>query len=413
MEQKSVLASETSLSELERLKKIIDKKEITINYQPIINLDNASVFGYEALCRGPVNSSLHSPVNLFETAERNGFLYTLESLVRELSIRRFRELELSAKLFLNLNSRVINEPGFAKGQTRRLVHHLGLKSCQVVFEITERNSIKDFPGFRKALEHYRKQGFLVAIDDAGAGYSSIQAIAEIQPDFIKIDMSLIRNVDKDRTKQAVLETLVTLAGKINSSLIAEGIETYEELAVIKGLGIGLGQGFYLGFPSPDPVKSGSINSPGLKKLIGPNYHLTNVNLKPLLTPVMFVPDSALNKATDEMFSNHPQIKSVVVTNRSRPVGVIVKEKFYRHLDSHHDPSQFLTDSVTSVMDKNPVIIKANLSLTVICQLITYKKACSFDDFALLADDGYIIGAVPIHLVFLKYINTNIEKGRLL
>lgn len=89
------------------------------------------------------------------------------------------------------------------------------------------------------------------------------------------------------------------------------------------------------------------------------------------------------------------------------------EKFYRHLDSHHDPSQFLTDSVTSVMDKNPVIIKANLSLTVICQLITYKKACSFDDFALLADDGYIIGAVPIHLVFLKYINTNIEKGRLL
>ena len=154
------------------LKEVITTKNISTLFQPIFNLEDNTVFGHEALCRGPENSEFYSPLPLFSTAEELGLLYPLENLAMETAIRRFTEFQLDTKLFINLSPRIINEPGFAKGQTRRLVKHLELQPSQIVFEITERSSIKDFASFKKALEHYRQQGFLVAVDDAGAGYSS-------------------------------------------------------------------------------------------------------------------------------------------------------------------------------------------------------------------------------------------------
>ncbi|HWI54684.1 MAG TPA: EAL domain-containing protein, partial [Desulfobacteria bacterium] len=161
--------------------RLIHNRDVSILFQPISDLTNGDVFGIEALCRGPINTKYYDPVALLTSGEDVGLLYPLESMIRENSIRKFSGLGLSSKLFLNLTPKIVNEPGFAKGQTRRLVKHLGIQPSQVVFEITERSSIKDFTSFRKALEHYREQGFLVAVDDAGAGYSSLQAIAELHP----------------------------------------------------------------------------------------------------------------------------------------------------------------------------------------------------------------------------------------
>jgi EAL domain-containing protein (putative c-di-GMP-specific phosphodiesterase class I) len=109
-----------------------------------------------------------------------------------------------------------------------------------VFEITERQSIDDYASFTKALDHCRKQGYRIAIDDAGAGYSFLQAIAELRPDYIKIDRSIIHRIDRDKMKEMLVETLVMLAQKINCQIIAEGIETFEELEVVRRLGVHFG-----------------------------------------------------------------------------------------------------------------------------------------------------------------------------
>ncbi len=221
-------------------------------YQPIVSLATADTLGWEALTRGPANSYFTSPVNLFTYAEKHGQLYTLERTCRKLALRDMPPLQPKQKLFINIDPQTINDPNFVKGETRAILESLGLTPANVVLELTERRSIQDFTTFRKSLKHYRDQGYLIAIDDAGAGYSSLQSIVELHPEYIKMDMSLVRNVDSDTVKKALLETFVTFAQKVNCKIIAEGIETPQELETLIKLGITLGQGYLLAHPSSPP-----------------------------------------------------------------------------------------------------------------------------------------------------------------
>jgi len=141
------------------------------------------------------------------------------------------------------------DPKFAPGRTLDVLRNAGLGPENVVFEITERHSIKDFNLFHQTLDHYRTQGFQIAIDDAGTGYSGLSSIATLQPEYIKIDMSLVRDVHKDPVKQALLETFVTFADKIGAKVIAEGIEKKSEASRLSEMGMHYGQGFYFGRPA--------------------------------------------------------------------------------------------------------------------------------------------------------------------
>jgi c-di-GMP-related signal transduction protein len=165
---------------------------------------------------------------------------------------------------------------------------------------------------------------LVAVDDAGAGYSSLQAIAELHPDYIKLDMSLIHGIDSNPTKKALLETFVTFAGKINSSLIAEGIETASELQEIKKLGISLGQGFFLAKPStesPHPEFA-------FTRLLNSAESLTNKELSSIITNVPSI--SANTRINDilDYFTNNTSAPAVIVVDKSVPTGVVGEKSFY-------------------------------------------------------------------------------------
>src|SRR5690606_12263676 len=134
-------------------------------------------------------------------------------LAREKAIAGCCELNKYQKVFINIPAQVIHDPQFTPGQTMKVLGAFGLAPHNVVFEITERSSIEDFSATKRLLEHYRIQGYQIAIDDAGAGYSSMQAIAELQPDYIKIDRSLIQNIHKDQIKEYIVDTFVTFAQK--------------------------------------------------------------------------------------------------------------------------------------------------------------------------------------------------------
>ncbi|MFZ3172353.1 MAG: EAL domain-containing protein [Carboxydocellales bacterium] len=239
---------------LHHFRQIISEDRLRIEFQPIVSLDNAGILGWEALTRGPVDSYFASPLALFSFAEEAGMLYPLERTCRHMALRDMPNLECQQKLFINIDPQTINDPHFIKGETKAILESLGLTPANIVFELTERRSIQDFPTFRKSLKHYRDQGYLIAIDDAGAGYSSLQSIVELHPDYIKMDMSLVRNVDTENVKRALLETFVTFARKVNCEIIAEGIETPQELETLINLGINNGQGYYLARPAHPPLQ---------------------------------------------------------------------------------------------------------------------------------------------------------------
>jgi len=231
------------------LQRIISQNSILILFQPIVFLEGLGVLGYEALSRGPEDSGFEGTEMLFSFAESTNMLLELERLCRKNALRAAQSLNIGHKIFLNSSARALQDKDFTPDQLAELVSELGLKQDGIVLEITERVAIQEWESFRKVLRKFRDHGFQIAIDDMGAGYSSLQAIAELEPDYLKFDISLVRNIHENLIKKGLLETLVTLSSKINASVIAEGIEDREEYQVLRSLGVQLGQGYLFASPS--------------------------------------------------------------------------------------------------------------------------------------------------------------------
>jgi EAL domain-containing protein (putative c-di-GMP-specific phosphodiesterase class I) len=229
--------------------RLLLKRLINPVYQPIVSLHQEQVFGYEALTRTKDGTWFNGPMDLFLFAEQEGLTYALDRLAREKAIDGCMPLKKEQKLFINVMAQIMEDPGFSPGQTLSLLEQHRLSPHNVVFEITERSSIADFGSVKRALEHYRSQGYQIAIDDVGAGYSSLQSIVELRPDYLKVDRSIIQNIHLDDMKEHILLTLIQLAAKMGISIIAEGIEQKEELAKVRDMGVHYAQGYLLGSPA--------------------------------------------------------------------------------------------------------------------------------------------------------------------
>ena len=235
----------------ETFKEILRKRRIRTVYQPIFHLESMEVFGHEALTRGPHDTAFESPELLFQFAAENEATWELEQLCLGSSASRYAYPGAS-HLFINVEADTI--AALSRQGAEAIPPLFGLK-CPVVLEVTERSAIGDIPIFRAALNQLRDKGFLIAIDDAGSGYASLQAIAELRPNFIKVANTLITGLRSDTIKRDVVEMLVNLSRRIDAECVAEGIETPEDLEECRSLGIPYGQGFYIGIPAERPASA--------------------------------------------------------------------------------------------------------------------------------------------------------------
>ncbi|HUH13927.1 MAG TPA: EAL domain-containing protein [Longimicrobiales bacterium] len=235
-----------SVEERERVRKVVDLKTtiaegaVFIEYHPIIVSETEEVYGYEALARG-VNRELRSPEVLFEVAEEANLVWELSRLLRKRAVAGIvSDLKEGQFLFLNIDPHDFDDPSF-----RNLVpEDLGIPDpSRIVLEITERTAIKDYPRFREYLDRFRSMGFRFAVDDAGSGYAGLGSIANLEPDYIKLDISLISNIESNFLKQHLVGTMVEFAETHDAMVVAEGVERPEEFETIKQLGVHLTQGF--------------------------------------------------------------------------------------------------------------------------------------------------------------------------
>jgi len=228
------------------LRSALDKKDIRILFQPIVNLSTRVPIGYEALARGPKGTFLENPLDLFAFAAGAGMLFELDSLCRDLSVQKAAFLKKEEMLFLNTDPSVINTERFQK---LAFLDGSAITPGQACIEITERTCVKSFPVFSMYMKDMRSKGVKVAIDDVGEGYSSLNAIAELKPEFIKIDITIVRNIDSDNVKFNLVRLIAALAKSMNSHLIAEGVETEEECKKLLSLRVAYGQGYLFGRPA--------------------------------------------------------------------------------------------------------------------------------------------------------------------
>ncbi|MEP6994238.1 MAG: EAL domain-containing protein [Acidobacteriota bacterium] len=235
----------------ETFKEILRKRRIRTVYQPIFQLEALDIFGHEALTRGPADTAFESPELLFQFAGENEATWDLEQLCLSSAASKYPITD-GSHLFINVESETI--AALSRSGAEAIPPLFSLK-CPVVLEVTERSAIRDLPVFRAALKQLREQGFRIAIDDAGSGYASLQAIAELRPNFIKVANTLITGLRSDSIKRDVVEMLVNLSRRIDAVCVAEGIETPEDLEECRRLGIPYGQGFYLGVPAERPARA--------------------------------------------------------------------------------------------------------------------------------------------------------------
>lgn len=234
----------------EHLAQIIRDEDVYTLVHPIFDLGDLSILGYEALTRGPVDSEFERPDKLFHIAYDADLVLRLERLCRKKAIAAAATLPAGRLMFINIEPEAVADPELREIMTTTLLAQSNITPDRVVLEITERAAITDFATFRSTLEYVRALGFKVAVDDAGAGYGSLQCLAEVHPEWLKIDISLIHNIDTDAIRAQLVSSLVSFSDNIGVSLIAEGIETKAELAKLRELGVRYGQGFLFTRPVP-------------------------------------------------------------------------------------------------------------------------------------------------------------------
>lgn len=231
----------------ERLARVVHDKLIATVFQPVVNLRTKAVIGYEALSRGPAGTELENPEVMFELARDFDLVWELEALCIENVLPWLHDVCSRGYLFFNLESQFIQQ---LQQRGTEVFDPFFESNRQIVIEVTERSAIRDYRTFRHTLHNLKQMGFKIAIDDCGSGYATLEAVAELQPDYLKVGHSLFHGVDKDPIRRRLVELVARCAETIGARTIAEAIENEDQLRVCLDLGITEGQGFLLARPAP-------------------------------------------------------------------------------------------------------------------------------------------------------------------
>jgi diguanylate cyclase (GGDEF)-like protein len=240
-------------------------------YQPIFSLEDGRPVGFEGLVRPAKDAAISDPSSLFSAAETAGRTVELDLLCLEIVARGAGTLEPGTYLSVNLSPRTLESELFSPSELKAIFRRHGIPLDQVVLELTERQAVEDLAQLRQNVSRCRKAGMRLAADDVGAGNAGLRLLSEIHFDIVKIDLSLVQGGILHDPSHAVLRALQELANRWHASIVAEGVETAEQLTVIRELGLGAGQGYLLGRPGPEraaePIDlDGLVATFGLREL---------------------------------------------------------------------------------------------------------------------------------------------------
>ena len=227
-------------------------------YQPIVDVKTRRIFAHEALIRGTAGEAAHSILSRVTDSNR----YKFDQACRVKAIRTAAELKMETRLSINFLPNAIYRPEVCIRTTLEAARAHGFLIERIMFETLEAERMTDVQWFAEVLREYQKIGFLTAIDDFGAGYAGLNLLADFQPDVVKLDMDLIRNVDTRRSAQVIVRGIVGICEQLNIQIVAEGIETLDEFLCLESMGLHLMQGFLFARPLFESCASdGTINWP--------------------------------------------------------------------------------------------------------------------------------------------------------
>jgi EAL domain-containing protein (putative c-di-GMP-specific phosphodiesterase class I) len=233
---------------LERLQDVLLRDRVVTAYQPILRLREGTIMGFEALSRGPKGSGLEPADALFGAAADHGLLVELDRLCRKRALLSSGRIPSNARIFVNTLPATMRDPQFRGKPLIDFLDKAQVAPSRIVIEITEKLVIDNYGLFRETMSYFTDLGMSFAVDDVGAGYSGLESIAHLKPDFLKIDTVLVRDVHASAVNQAMVKAIVAIGHGIGAAVIGEGIQSEDEVQALRAIGVDYGQGFHLARP---------------------------------------------------------------------------------------------------------------------------------------------------------------------
>ena len=347
---------------------ILEGKKIRPVYQPIVSLSDGEIMGYEALSRIDLPDCSFNTEEMFHVAEATKRVWELEALCRKKSLKHAVNKPRYAKLFINVDPNVIHDEKFKEGTTCKYLQKYGLNPSDIIFEITERTSIDNEETFKQTIQHYTRQNYQIAIDDFGSEYAGLNRICVLEPHFIKIDMAIIRNIDRDTIKKSLVKSFAIFCQNANIKLIAEGIETREELATLIELGIDYGQGYYLKRPQCTLCDLDSSTKQEILQLNlthGAADYQTSFwsNVGHICHEQKITGPDTPGYAIFEYITSDSVISEITVVDESRRVlGVLTRRRLMELFGGQYGYSLHAKKTASELMSKDFLIIDASTSI---------------------------------------------------
>lgn len=392
---------------------ILDGKLLTPHFQPIVSLNQQKIMGYEALIRGPADSQLHNPFDLFATAEQFNLSIKLEFLCREITIQRYADLDIKEKLFINASPGVLLQPDFKKGETLRLLDQYGVSPHSVIIELTEHTPADNYEIMRVSAQHYRSMGFQIALDDLGAGYSGLRLWAELLPEYVKIDKHFIRGLHDDRIKLNFVRSIQSMAVSLNCNVIAEGIETEQEFKVIEKLGVTHAQGYYFARPAAVPLQkvdsslfiSATDRTRDYKA--DPFNITTAAHIITNVTPI-----SSTTSISDVMnlFHQDRELTVLPLVDDLIATGIIFRDKFLTKLfSSRYGIDLHGKHPIKTFIENTPLCVDKNMPIDLVSKQLT--TAMNHDPAFIITDNREYLGIGTLLDLLAEFTRQQIDNAK--
>jgi diguanylate cyclase (GGDEF)-like protein len=404
---------------VEELKYIISNGQVKAVFQPIISLTDGKVLGYEALSRVTCPSFILNTEELFRLASEYNCLWDLEQLCRRKTLEAaFLQPKATKekKLFINVNPRVMHDTKFRNGFTKEYLLKYNMIPENIIFEITEREAIHDIESFQAVIEHYKKQHYKIAIDDAGAGYSGLNLISDIHPHYLKLDMKLIRNIDKDNLKYGLVKALLEFSRITNIGIIAEGIETKEELKTLVNLGVSYGQGYYI--QKPEEVIQNIrtelvdyIRELKFWKSKNQSMQLTSQYIETISKITKVVPAVTKVEEVFDVFREDSGLYGMCIVEREKVLGIITRENLTLKLSGRYGFSLYQRKFITDIMDKEYLEVDFHTPISTVSYLAMERDSSKLYDMIVVTKEGKFYGTVTVKDLLQKITEIDVANAK--
>ncbi len=390
---------------------ILDSSRLTVRYQPIIRFTDGDLIGWEVFIRGPSGTPLFEPEALFHLAQETDHVVDLTQCCLDTIFNGLDSLSPKHKIFINVHPANFQHSGFtAKELRNRLTKH-NLAPDNIVIELSLGKRMDDINFFIKRMSKFKEYGFNIAMDNIGTGDSCMRFIPQFQPEFLKLDLSMTRNIDTDPVHKTIVESLLFMAERINSKLLGMGIETETELTSLIDMGVHGGQGFLLGEPVPRRIEP-KIKLPCQKKhKVNTQICKLSGTVSDLCRPPLTVGKKTTVGEVKELLQNHPHISSVVVTQGKTPLGLLMQYDMNRQLSTQFGMSLYLPRDIERIMNPAPLVLDGNTSIEEAANLAMSRPAGKVYDDIIITTDGEVLGVVSVQRMLDHLASTQVELAK--